>query len=787
MLVSFNTILVGLLVLFLAFVFVVSAGKLLGVAREGQEFKTRVMGVLSGPDAMYRKEDIMKELKRHGMGLRTKFTMLIGLLVVLVVLMLSIPLSYTMIQTQTQTLAEGLQARANVLLGSMSAGSEAGLLDQDANPLRDLTNQIAAMPEAQFAIITGITPNRSSNPGQGEEYVWASNDEDIGIKLTDKPTGDSAYDVGLSIIEDEVSPQVPELADRINKLAIAEVAGPEAELSEITSELVPLLSLNDEKSRIRRTELGVAQGVLERRINTILRGIASEVGSVPQFDFEDIRSDYIFYAPIVYRSTGQDIYFRGLVRVRISASSIIEEIARSRGELIRLIAIIATAAIALGIVGALILASITVSPIKKLAEGVTHIGETEDKAELENFHIDIKQKDEIRTLADTVNDMTKGLVKASAANKELIIGKDVQKKFIPLTEGSRGEKLSTGGEITEHVEIFGFYEGAKGVSGDYFDYIKLDPQHYAVIKCDIAGKGIPAALIMVEVATIFLIYFRGWTIKANGLKLDKLVYLINDLLEERGFIGRFAAFIVAIVNVETGLSIFCNAGDNIINIYEGSKRKMKKKEFPETPAAGVFPSMLVEMKSGYPQEIQKLKSGDTLFLYTDGVEEAKRTFRDPDYTTIKCHEEGLGEGAEHGGTHLVGSENEEFGIPRIDEVIDAVFKKGRYSIQKYHNPNAGEQLDFDFSTCEGSVEDAVLAIVAAEKVFRMYRPPTVGAGDTIVVDRAIEGFLQEHFVQYSLYFDHKIENENNQQAITFGHLKEDAQYDDLTILAIRKK
>ena len=59
------------------------------------------------------------------------------------------------------------------------------------------------------------------------------------------------------------------------------------------------------------------------------------------------------------------------------------------------------------------------------------------------------------------------------------------------------------------MEIFGYYEGAKGVSGDYFDFKRLDDTHYAMIKCDVSGKGVAAALIMVEVATLFINLLQG--------------------------------------------------------------------------------------------------------------------------------------------------------------------------------------------------------------------------------------------------------------------------------------
>jgi len=382
--------------------------------------------------------------------------------------------------------------------------------------------------------------------------------------------------------------------------------------------------------------------------------------------------------------------------------------------------------------------------------------------------------------------MTQGLIKAAVANKDLLIGKDIQKMFIPLTKDEQGNKATTGGERTEQVEIFGFYEGAKGVSGDYFDYLKLDEKHYAIIKCDVAGKGVPAALIMVEVATIFLTHFRNWTIQNPGLKIDSLAYTINDMLEERGFRGRFAALILCILNAETGAIYFCNSGDNIVHMYKNAERKMIQKVLPEAPAAGVFPSMLVETQSGFKMVKDRLDKNDTLFLFTDGIEEAQRLFRDAGYSPIKCEEESLKDGESHGGTHSKGAEFEELGIPRIRGVIDSVFNKRGYRLTKHHNAIPSEELTFDFSRCTGSVEEAVLGMVSVEKVFRMYQPPNAGPEDTIIVDRKIDAFLREHFVQFSLYFNHPLEREGEKNTITYSHLKEDSQYDDLTILGIKK-
>ena len=150
----------------------------------------------------------------------------------------------------------------------------------------------------------------------------------------------------------------------------------------------------------------------------------------------------------------------------------------------------------------------------------------------------------------------------------------------------------------------------------------LDETHYALIKCDVSGHGVSAGLIMVEVATLFINHFRDWKQRKDSLaqikdpgerqrllkdleRLDTLVYTINDMLEERGFKGLFAAFTICLFNTATGAITVCPAGDNEVNIYDVSEKRMVHRELTSkekgSPAAGVFPSMLVEMKSGFPQ------------------------------------------------------------------------------------------------------------------------------------------------------------------------------------------
>jgi hypothetical protein len=59
--------------------------------------------------------------------------------------------------------------------------------------------------------------------------------------------------------------------------------------------------------------------------------------------------------------------------------------------------------------------------------------------------------------------------------------------------------------------------------------------------------------------------------------------------------------------------------------------------------------------------------------------------------------------------------------------------------------------------------------------------------DRVSVEKNIDAFLKKYFKQFDRYFHSPIHSEEEQPVAVYGRLKEDEQYDDLTILAIRKK
>jgi len=747
---------------------------------EGAAIRLDAAALITGELMPSEKKKRIVRIKKRGIGLRFKLASFTIALVLAVVVMISAPIYLMMTRNQQQTLLKGLWDRSTVLLEGLATSARAYLPLHSVLELGLLPSQMNSVPEARYITITGYNPEATIY----DDQVWATNDPDILSKIDTKE-----FQPGVSRITDVLSPRLQGIANELNTKAQIEVGTISDSITTLTQEAQGLSLKTDAASQQRLEDIQVQVRTLQARVTQRLSEISKAIGSEPDFSLANfvVSNDhnYIFFKPVMFRQGTEDMYFRGLVRLEVSIDSILDEISAGRITLIRIILLVALAALAIGTIGALVLSSLIIRPIRQLVRHVEIIRDTEDKAKLEGVDIRLKSHDELAILGATINDMTHGLVKAAAAAADLSIGKEIQKKFIPLELDRLGNKLSSGSKDTKYLSFFGYYEGAKGVSGDYFDYQELDGRYYAIIKCDVAGKGIPAALIMIQVATMFLNYFKQWKPTSKGMHIQDVVYQINDFIETLAFKGRFAAFTLCLYDSQTGVVRFCNAGDNIIHLFDASEGRVKSLTLPETPATGVLPNFLVESKGGYQVQSMTLDHGDILLLYTDGIEEAKRKFRNAEFKEIICEE---GEKDTPHATHTVGQGDEEMGPDRVQDIINAVMNRQTYTLHKWHNGEGDDkELQFDFSDCQGSAEEVIRAMVSVEKMFRCYKNPKATEDDRVLVDKTVDAFLKDHFVQYRHYCSFTRENPGNDAYMYYTHVREDDQYDDLTILGIKRK
>ena len=716
-------------------------------------------------------------------SVRIKFVVIIVIILLVVISSVATSLAITIIRPYKDLLSNSLLLQTKILLDNLELRVQTHFSDPNQEDFDLLLLNRVTFPEAKYVVVTG----RSNLPGQtGLHYVLATDYQDI-----TKMINTHRYIPGESQFYPEGIEEILQKLTHINNEASIIVQQYIDSLQLLTNEMAELNIHRDPYMLKRQTEIQANIRHLEAKLQANLSALADQgFGSYPDYSMQNLskkRTEYLFYEPIIYYNPANpQESVQGIVFVDVSVENLLKKINEQQNRLIRLIVKISLVVLIAGIFTAWILSSLFVRPLGLLAAHVALIRDTEDKEKLAGKSVQVTSRDEFGMLGTTINDMTERLAAAAAISKDLKVGKEIQKMFIPLDLSSSGRKLTTGSHRDLYSEFFGYYEGAHGVSGDYFDYRKLDAFHYAVIKCDVAGKGVPAALIMVEVATLFQNYFQNWNYKRDGYNLSNIVMRINDVIESHGFVGRFAAFSLCIINMRVGDAYFCNAGDNIVHIYDKQTRRLKSYTLRSGSAAGAFSSEMINLNGGYPVEKIHLNCGDILFLYTDGIEESKRKLRVPILKSKDGSDPILLE--DNGdSSHLLGTDSETLGKDRVEAIIEAVFARKKFTLKKRQSDFIYEQMDFDFSSCNGTIEDAVLALISVEKVFRMYKDSSAQSFDCVQVDKKIDAFLSKCFLQYDIYCCDKAPHPIYDEYVYYQQIKEDIQYDDLTILGIARR
>ena len=730
-------------------------------------------------------KNLRKNFKRLP-SLKKKLIVFAFSLVIAVVIAVSLENGYKVVRLQEQTMAAGLQNRTEVLLESLHSGVKNFFPANNLLELSALPGQKDAMSEVKYVTIIG--QQLDSDSAENLNYIWATNDPDIGLK-----TESYTLVYGESEIKEEVILDVTEKLKSLDKTIAAEVGDLSDKIDSLSREAESLYASALEEDTAEADRLSDVIVELRNQLDERLADYSkAAAGSYPAFDTENLdrtHTDYIFYRPVLYRKGTTGNYVHSVIYLELSTQSLIDSLNAEIRKIIIFSLIVAVAAVAFGIVGAYVFASLIVRPIKKLESHVIMIGQTKNKINLKGRDVEIKSKDEVGRLGDAVNNMTHELV-ANAEEEALAMdGKAVQKAFLPLEALGANNKNTYAQYADKELECFGYYEGESGVSGDYFDYKRLDDTWFGIIKCDVSGHGIPAAIIMTVVATIFRRYFEKWSYARNGTHLEKLVEQINDFIEGLGLRGKFATLIICLLNVKTGELYMCNAGDNLVHIYDSQSRKMKLLTLASAPTAGVFTSDLVAMRGGFVVEKTVLNHGDILFLYTDGIEESTRRIRELDYSVRQNEVEVKKMNPK---THQEETEikmedaKEEFGPERIQQIIEAVYNKRKFTLTKQDNPNVDEVLEFDFTKCEGSVQESILALASLEKVFRLYKSDKVTQTDYIRIDKKIDEFLLKYFNMYDYYAANKTDDSAGVNYVDYDQMLEDEQSDDLTLLAIKR-
>jgi serine phosphatase RsbU (regulator of sigma subunit) len=199
--------------------------------------------------------------------------------------------------------------------------------------------------------------------------------------------------------------------------------------------------------------------------------------------------------------------------------------------------------------------------------------------------------------------------------KDVDLAAQVQRLFLPL-----GKPAISG------LEVAGMMQPARGVSGDYYDYIPKDEQAIQIIIADVAGKGIPAALLMsATAAAMRLDATHHRDILDQVERLNTAIHSVSD--DER-----YVTLLIAEIDTGKRTIHYVNCGHNPALLFRPKTGKLERLD-SSCPPIGLSPEAICELTS------TDLMSGDMMVFYTDGVTEAANQF------------------------------GEEFGIERLSEVL----------------------------------------------------------------------------------------------------------------------
>ena len=162
------------------------------------------------------------------------------------------------------------------------------------------------------------------------------------------------------------------------------------------------------------------------------------------------------------------------------------------------------------------------------------------------------------------------------------------------------------------LDIAGRTAACRTVGGDYYDYLSFPDGRVAMIVGDVAGKGMPAALLMSSLQARVKVLFE------DGDRLAEKITRLNKATAANCPDNRFITFFMAIADPLTGDLIYSNAGHNPPVLVR--KAATSGKNYDPLEGGGMILGILPMAQ--YQEFRVRMEPGDTLVLYSDGVTEA---------------------------------------------------------------------------------------------------------------------------------------------------------------------
>ena len=171
--------------------------------------------------------------------------------------------------------------------------------------------------------------------------------------------------------------------------------------------------------------------------------------------------------------------------------------------------------------------------------------------------------------------------------------------------------------VVPGVDLAGYNVPCRTVGGDYYDFLPYADGRVAIIVADVAGKGMPAALLMSSLQA------RVQVLVEDAPDLASMVTRLNRVITSTCPSNRFITFFMAVLEPSTGEMVYCNAGHNppLLVRTNGQVETLE--------GGGMILGILP--KAQYSEQRTQLNTGDVLVLFSDGVTEGVKAGTDEEF------------------------------------------------------------------------------------------------------------------------------------------------------------
>ena len=189
-------------------------------------------------------------------------------------------------------------------------------------------------------------------------------------------------------------------------------------------------------------------------------------------------------------------------------------------------------------------------------------------------------------------------MRAQAA-KDFKMAKDIQLSALPNVFPPFPDMSS--------FSIWASMDTAKEVGGDFYDFYFTGQDRVLFLVADVSGKGVPAAMFMMRAKTLIK------SAAQTGKPLAQVFDEANDGLCDGNSSSTFVTAWAGEININTGHVVYVNAGHNPPVIRRGGRCEYLKSK----------PSLVLGAMPGIHYSVGELQlaSGDSIYLYTDGITE----------------------------------------------------------------------------------------------------------------------------------------------------------------------